>query len=400
MKKIGIVGFKNSGECSEIELVKQFVLKFSKNSLIFVFAKSRFLESIKKVINTENISLKEMPFSKFRFLNEIYRFYAFCKGTYFSDVLIILDASQMFIYPIVRLFSKTKLIVNFDHLFLNSYKKKNRLEKFYYNLKERLVVKFSHNIFCGSDLVQDYVASKYGIVIRVIENGGDHIESIDTSVTDTEKYSFLSSRYALISCSSFKNSSITNVLDVLSNCKTLNFVVFGNWNRYKFLKNIKSEFHKFDNIMFVDSDISSYNKNLIFSHAFFYININNTIKTKNLIEAMSHGLPIVSYENQTNRNITEDKAIYFHNEESLSLIIESISIEKFKKKSRAMKKIASRRFKWRELITEYDCLIKDTLEVDSEILYLKKGYIHTNNKLLLDFNAGHLKYQYLFYENK
>ena len=296
------------------------------------------------------------------------------------------------------IFTKTKLIVTIDQLVINEKHNANFISKFYYNLKEKCIVKFAHKIISGNDLIQDYIASKYGVVSRVIERGGDHVENIDSSMLDHERFPFLKSRYALSNCSYTDKKHIYSLLKIFSKTQRLNLVLIGNWKDNRFVRKLKAEFGSCNHILLLDSKLNSYCNNLIRTNALCYIHLEGSSNSDKLIDAMSYGLPVLTYNDEINVNLTEGKANYFIDEDDLKSFLDTSSMEQLKKNAILMKEIASRRFKWKVIIKEYNVLIVDALELQTDVLSLKKKYLTTNDHLLLDFNAGHLKYQYLFYE--
>ena len=72
-----------------------------------------------------------------------------------------------------------------------------------------------------------------------------------------------------------------------------------------------------------------------------------------LVEAMSLGLPIISFGVNYNRYTTENQALYFSNSDEIKKLIVSTPFLKYVEAGDAMQRIARTRYTWRVVAQQY-----------------------------------------------
>ncbi len=91
----------------------------------------------------------------------------------FADTLLILGVSGCIFLPFVKLFGKSKIIVNIDGLEWKR-DKWNGFAKWFLKLSESIAVKFADLVITDNKAIQQYVTNKYGVSSKLIAYGGDH----------------------------------------------------------------------------------------------------------------------------------------------------------------------------------------------------------------------------------
>ncbi|MCE4253588.1 DUF1972 domain-containing protein, partial [Escherichia coli] len=102
------------------------------------------------------------------------------------DVILVLGVSGAVVLPIVKLFSRAKIITNIDGLEWKR-DKWRKLARCFLKFSEFLAVKYSDVVITDNQAISDYVLEEYGNTSSVIAYGGDH--SLITSAVNLPKYS-------------------------------------------------------------------------------------------------------------------------------------------------------------------------------------------------------------------
>jgi glycosyltransferase involved in cell wall biosynthesis len=140
--------------------------------------------------------------------------------------------------------------------------------------------------------------------------------------------------------------------------KTL--VVISNWDTSEYGKTLKEKYvGKFKNIIMLDAIYDQQDLDKIRSNASAYIHSHSFCGTApSLVEAMSLGLPVICFDTETNIETTENKSLYFKNEDDLKTILYNLNEEKRKALQNNMQEIAMRRYRWDIIANKYlDCLV-------------------------------------------
>jgi glycosyltransferase involved in cell wall biosynthesis len=264
-----------------------------------------------------------------------------------------------FIIPIIKLSGKT-IIVNHGGL--------NEWEREKYSHFQRFIAKLGHKYaamsatFNISDnlLLKESLKKTFGIDALVIKYGGDHATKIDIDANLINKYPFLGDKYFINVSRAQIDNNLHIVLESFKTLKEEVIVMVSNWSVSNYGKALKSEYKdRYSNIIILDSIYELKEINAIRGNATAYIHGHSFCGTSpSLVEAMSLGLPILSFDVQTNRETTQDKAFFFRNEIDLRNLITSLGIEDLAINGHEMKKIADIEYKWSSISLKYADLFR------------------------------------------
>ena len=81
-----------------------------------------------------------------------------------------------------------------------------------------------------------------------------------------------------------------------------------------------------------------------------------------LVEAMSLGLCVFSYNTQANKFTTENKAYYFNSEKDLRFKLKEITKQKIKDCANKMKFISLKKYDWKITAKKYKTLIYESFK--------------------------------------
>lgn len=263
-----------------------------------------------------------------------------------TDNILLLGVSGAICLPIIRLFSKARVVTNIDGLEWKRAKWNYFIKKFL-KLSERIAVKYSDVVVADNKAIADYVTSEYNCNAEVIAYGGDHAVIKALSNCDDG--------YALALCRIEPENNVELILESFSQTsKKLKFI--GNWHNSEFGNEMKAKYQGFDNIEIVDP---IYDISMLFDirqKCSFYVHGHSAGGTNpSLVEMMHFNKNIVAFDCSYNRASTEDKAAFFKNtSELVNLINSSELIEN----SKAMKEISERRYTWKIVKQQYFDLLK------------------------------------------
>jgi len=251
-----------------------------------------------------------------------------------TDTILLLGVSGAICLPIIRLFSKVRIVTNIDGLEWRRDKWGTFAKKFL-KFSEKLAVNYSDVVVADNAAIADYVKCEYGIDSTVVAYGGDHAVITTLNLSDEN--------YALALCRIEPENNVELILESFSRTsKKLKFI--GNWGNSDFGRNMKAKYQLFDNIDIVDP---IYDLNRLFDirqKCSFYVHGHSAGGTNpSLVEMMHFNKNILAFDCNYNRASTEDKANFFSNETQL---IQLITQEHLINNADDMKEIAQRRYTW------------------------------------------------------
>jgi glycosyltransferase involved in cell wall biosynthesis len=143
-------------------------------------------------------------------------------------------------------------------------------------------------------------------------------------------------------------------LETYSKIPKRNLVLISNYNSFEYGKQLKEKYTGFPNLFLQDAVYNIAELDVIRSNAQLYIHSHSFCGTApSLVEAMNLNLPVIAFDVPTNHFTTEDKALYFKNEEELFDLLQNINQEKLSELAKKMRDIASRRYSWEMISQKY-----------------------------------------------
>ena len=275
------------------------------------------------------------------------------KSLKFADTILILGVSGCIFLPFVKLFGKSKIIVNIDGLEWKR-DKWNGFAKWFLKLSEKIAVKYADLVITDNKAIQQYVTDEYGVSSELIAYGGDHVNKEPLRDKDKDQYAFLNDKYAFKVCRIEPENNLDIILEAFSFYNSLPIVIVGNWSNSPYGLGLRQRYQKYQNIYMLDPIYNQKNLDSLRSNCFIYIHGHSAGGTNpSLVEAMFLGLPVIAFGASYNRETTHNQSIYFENKQQLISIIEDLDKIDLKNIAKSMKSIADKEYIWIIIAEKY-----------------------------------------------
>ena len=204
------------------------------------------------------------------------------------DVILILGVSGCIFLPLLKLFSRKKIVVNIDGL-EHRRDKWGKAARWFLRFSESVAVRWADVVVADNKGIQDYVTETYGKKSELIAYGGDHVVRDMSDNQQNEiltKYGLKKGDYAISVCRIEPENNCHVSLEAFSKTDK-NFVFIGNWNRSEYGKNLKEKYSAYKNIKILDPIYELDTLYALRSNAGYYIHGHSAGGTNpSLVEAM------------------------------------------------------------------------------------------------------------------
>lgn len=301
--------------------------------------------------------LKYLPFKANGPIGIIYDsfslFHAYCT----CDVIMSLGTVGCFWLPILKIFSRKKMIVNLDGLD-DKREKWGTIARFVIGSARNVAANRSDIIIADNLIIQQYIKKKYNRDSVLIEYGGDNAQPYYNK-EELLHYGLHRYGYAFKVARIEPENRIDIILEAFSQMPSYKLVLVGNWNKSDYGRTVRKQYSSCANLLLLDPIYEAKKINLLRSNCGLYIHGHSAGGTNpSLVEAMYLGLPIIASNVPYNRATTEEKALYFNDANDLLQIVSNLSEEKKNEIAINMKEIANRRYLWGIIASKYEELYK------------------------------------------
>jgi len=250
----------------------------------------------------------------------------------------------------INLLLKKNLIIN--HGGFNEWErsKLNRLERFYAYYNHKLAAHTATFNVVDSETLNQSLYNHFGIRSCVITYGGDHVSAIKKT-TNNETYLF---DYAISVARADPDNNIELILEVYSRLPDKYLIFISNWSHSSYGRKLRQKFTGIPNITLTDAIYDRIKLDSLRTNAKLYIHSHALSgASPSLIEAMTLGNAIISFDTPVNRETTKNRAVYFNNLKSLQNIVTTIDDSSLIRNGRQMKEIAEKYYKWELIAKSY-----------------------------------------------
>lgn len=327
MKKVAIIGTVGVPACyGGYETLVENLLTYKQNTDIKyqVYCSSKTYK-YERPKTYKGAYLKYLPLKANGTQAVIYDSLSLIHAYFTCDIILSLGTVGCFILPILKLFSKKKIIINLDGLDNKREKFKSFTQKMI-GVARWLAAKYATVCISDNQGIKDYVKNVYKRDSVLIEYGGDNAKKIVDDDKLKNVYNLLPRSYCFKVARIEPENNIETILEAFSHMPNEQLVIVGNWNRSEFGRNMRIKYKDSCNIRMLDPIYEPQEINLLRSNCKLYIHGHSAGGTNpSLVEAMNLGLCIIAYDVVYNKETTEYKAKYFKNSESLIRCVKDLS---------------------------------------------------------------------------
>lgn len=272
------------------------------------------------------------------------------------DAVVVLGVSGGAFFPLFKLLSSTRFIVNIDGLEWRR-AKWGWCARHILRYSEVLAVRFSDVVIADNQGIVDYVTTRYKRTSELIAYGADHVfRYVSPSRTEEilSNYKLTPHSYAITLCRVEPENNCKMILKAFEEVES-KLIFVGNWGKCDYGKELKKRYARYSNITILDAIYDLDVLYVLRSNSAFYIHGHSAGGTNpSLVEAMYCGCNIIAYDVVYNRETTENKACYFNSVEELTEILQG-DASQFDNADR-MYEVATRRYTWANIVREYELL--------------------------------------------
>jgi len=304
----------------------------------------------------------------------LYDIYSLIVACYLCDYLIMLGYGAGAFFFIPRLFRK-KLIVNLDGI---EWKRRryNLAEKAILFVSEKLAVRFSDVAVADSRVIQKFISETTKKTPRFIPYGANVPPS---GCWDLTLFKALEKKDALITLEKFSYFLVVARLEPSNNIKAIvegflranvqsKLIVLGNFSARKYKKeiqNLRDQYKKSDSVIFTGGIYEKDVVSMLRHHCIAYIHGHSAGGTNpSLLEAMACNALVIAHDNEFNREVCANSAIFFADSIDLATIIRSVEArpEKYAElKTHALERVKDY-YSWEMVVNGYRQLVFDAVD--------------------------------------
>ncbi|RLA50149.1 MAG: glycosyl transferase [Gammaproteobacteria bacterium] len=267
-----------------------------------------------------------------------------------ATTILLLGVSGALILPLIRLFSRARIVVNIDGIEWKREKWKG-LAKCILRWSESAAVCWAHEVIADNPAVAEHVRANYGVDCHVIAYGGDHaLAALPNSASELG----LPKNFALALCRIEPENNVLMILDAFARKSDLPLIFIGNWDKSAFGRELKQRFASVSHLHLLEPIYDLGLLRTLREQALVYIHGHSAGGTNpSLVEMMHFGLPVLAYNCVFNSFTTEGKARYFNDSDELRRIVDSLSMPQMKAIGAEMFRIAQLRYTWAKIGQAY-----------------------------------------------
>ena len=269
------------------------------------------------------------------------------------DAILVLGVSGCIFLPILKFFSKSKIIVNIDGL-EHKREKWGQFARFFLKYSESMAVYNADIVISDNKGIQDYVTETYHKKSEMIAYGGDHVLRDADPVKEVEilnEYRLEPGKYSMTVCRIEPENNCHMTLEAFTMTDKV-LVFIGNWNRSEYGMSLKKKYCEYPNIKMLDPVYDLDTLFVLRKNCFVYIHGHSAGGTNpSLVEAMFFGRPILCYDVIYNRSTTFGRAYYFKDSNDIKQLLDSQNLD-----GCVMKEIAEQNYTWEHIVAQYERL--------------------------------------------
>lgn len=362
MKRIAIIGTNGlPGRYGGWDQLMEHLTKILANKYDFIVYCSNF--NVDTKIKTHNDAhLVHLPIKANGWQSVIYDIVSSIHSIFYADTMLLLGGAGTLMFPLFRLFGK-EVIYHPDGIEWKR-QKWSRWVQLYLRWLEKVGIRWANTIVSDNIEISNYIEKEYCKISYLIEYGGDHVSPVALSTDVKKLYCIEKGSYAFKVCRIEPENNLDLILDAFSD-KEVRLIIIGNWSNSSYGLKLRKKYQVFKNIIMLDPIYDQLKLDELRSNCGIYIHGHSVGGTNpSLVEAMSLGLNVLSFDVNFNRATTVQSAIYFNDVAELQKLLDNFSKNNlvYDGVGIILKKIATERYMWANIVSKYDEIFEDKME--------------------------------------
>lgn len=342
------------------ETLVDFLCKYLSDQVdctVYCSAK-KYTEKNKKYYNA---SLIYLPLSASGFQGIFYDVITLMRSFLKADVIVYLSPVGSGFFSFMNVFFRKKFIINHGGLNEWEREKLSYFERVYAKFNHKIAARFATVNIADNNLYKESLKANFGADSVVIRYGGDHVVKVDKENNPEliEKYPFVNEKYAVSVSRAQIDNNLHLVLEAFEEFDSYKLVLVSNWEVSAYGKDLYEKYKDHPNIILLDAIYDKKSLDFVRGNANLYIHTHSRCGTApSLVEAMNLGKAIISFDVPTNRETTQNKAMYFTTVQDLKNILNNTNDDEINRNGEIMFDIARKNYTWDIVSSQYLNLIK------------------------------------------
>lgn len=276
------------------------------------------------------------------------------------DAAIMLGTSGALALPVFRLIG-LPVILNIDGAEWKRGKWNTIIKSFLW-LSEYVGIRSAKVVVSDSEVLSEYVRSKYNKEPLTIAYGGDHVKR-QPQGTKLAELGLTPKHYAIKVCRIVPENNVDLILSAFSET-TIPFVLVGNFNSSEFGRELRRTYSSYSNIKLLDPIYEPVLIDELRSNAGLYVHGHSVGGTNpSLVEAMCLGLNTLAFDVDYNRATTDNQAHYFGSKTELLNLLKQHENETLDDNSPTLHSIGHSKYSWNAIMAGYTDALKSILNL-------------------------------------
>jgi glycosyltransferase involved in cell wall biosynthesis len=279
----------------------------------------------------------------------IYDLLSLIKSIHNADMIILLGSGIGLFLPAFPKRFRQKIWLHIDGLEWKR-NKWNFIIKKYLHLSCIIGIRFSNKIIIDNDVLSEYISTKFHPKIVRSGYGGDHLPKLKTAISP------IKDSFALVIARAEPENNLELILKCFSELNSLNLVAIANWHQTALGRKLKRKYAAQKFLSLIGPIFNEPVKLHTFRvHSSLYIHGHSAGGTNpSLVEAMHTGVPIFAFDNEFNRNTTNNFAFYFKSGEELMDLLKKRNSLDLEDSAQKLKHFATEFHTWDRAVKAFE----------------------------------------------
>lgn len=272
------------------------------------------------------------------------------------DVILVLGLGASFFYPILK--SKSIIITHVDGI-EQQRQKFSYWKKLYVKYAQYFALIYSRHLIADANAIEQFWKNKFKVKsdrISTIAYGAEIPEQTDDELI--KEFNVTSNNYDLVISRCVPENNLEAIFSSDSSNRKILFIGADNSD---FRNQLEKKFS--GKVIFHAPVYSKEILNALRSHCQYYFHGHSVGGTNpSLLEAMACNCKIICHDNEFNREVTQDNALYFQNQSELAQLISNLDNTKMIYPEIDFRKIISEKYSWNNVTRSYVSLFQKLMQ--------------------------------------